>query len=113
MNTRSPASRDDEGSDEATLYLSAKLFTPDTLVATVLTLAIAPPTVLMLAIAPATVPISEASAATALMFVALPATEEMFELFPNARTFPQIKIDEKSIGGYDQLVEYFVDIKPV
>ena len=41
------------------------------------------------------------------------SAEEMFELFPNARTFPQIKIDEKSIGGYDQLVEYFVDIKPV
>ena len=32
------------------------------------------------------------------------SAEEMFELFPNARTFPQIKIDGKSIGGYDQLV---------
>ena len=32
------------------------------------------------------------------------SAEEMFELFPNAKTFPQIKIDGKSIGGYDQLV---------
>ena len=29
--------------------------------------------------------------------------EELFEIFPTARTFPQIKIDGESIGGYDQL----------
>ena len=32
--------------------------------------------------------------------------EQVFEVFPTARTFPQIKINDKSIGGYDQLVEY-------
>jgi len=29
--------------------------------------------------------------------------EELLELFPDARTFPQIKIDGQRIGGYDQL----------
>ena len=29
--------------------------------------------------------------------------EELFELFPTARTFPQIKVDGESIGGFDQL----------
>ena len=29
--------------------------------------------------------------------------EELFEIFPTARTFPQIKIDGESIGGFDQL----------
>jgi len=28
--------------------------------------------------------------------------EKMMELFPNARTFPQIKIDGESIGGYTE-----------
>lgn len=28
--------------------------------------------------------------------------EELFEKVPNARTFPQIWIDEKHVGGYDQ-----------
>ena len=32
--------------------------------------------------------------------------EEMFTMFPNARTFPQIRIKDENIGGYDQLVEY-------
>ena len=27
--------------------------------------------------------------------------EELFEQFPTARTFPQIKIDGKVIGGWD------------
>ena len=29
--------------------------------------------------------------------------EELLELFPTARTFPQIKVDGESIGGFDQL----------
>ena len=29
--------------------------------------------------------------------------EELFEEFPGARTFPQIRVDGKNIGGYDQL----------
>jgi glutaredoxin 3 len=32
--------------------------------------------------------------------------EELFEQFPGARTFPQIKIDGESIGGYQQLEEW-------
>ena len=28
--------------------------------------------------------------------------EELLELQPNARTFPQLFIDDKNIGGYDQ-----------
>ena len=32
--------------------------------------------------------------------------EEMFEMFPTARTFPQIRVDGNAIGGYDQLAEY-------
>ena len=28
--------------------------------------------------------------------------EKMMEMFPKARTFPQIKIDGKSIGGYTE-----------
>ena len=31
--------------------------------------------------------------------------EELFEKVPNAKTFPQIFIDGKSIGGYQQLEE--------
>lgn len=34
------------------------------------------------------------------------AREEIFELFPNARTFPQIIADGSAIGGYEQFVEY-------
>jgi len=29
--------------------------------------------------------------------------EEIFEIFPGARTFPQIKVDGESIGGYAEL----------
>tara|TARA_B100000927_G_C16470506_1_gene471363 strand:+ start:1633 stop:1869 length:237 start_codon:yes stop_codon:yes gene_type:complete len=29
--------------------------------------------------------------------------EQVFEEFPGARTFPQIKIDGETIGGYQQL----------
>jgi glutaredoxin 3 len=32
--------------------------------------------------------------------------EELFEQFPGARTFPQIKINDRVIGGYEQLVTY-------
>lgn len=31
--------------------------------------------------------------------------EEMFTMFPNARTFPQIKVDGNAIGGYTELEE--------
>tara|TARA_B110000444_G_scaffold257520_1_gene296114 strand:+ start:618 stop:851 length:234 start_codon:yes stop_codon:yes gene_type:complete len=29
--------------------------------------------------------------------------EQLFEQFPGAKTFPQIRIDGKAIGGYDEL----------
>lgn len=29
--------------------------------------------------------------------------EELFEQFPDARTFPQIRVDGEAIGGYDEL----------
>jgi|TARA_B110000503_G_scaffold141369_1_gene234683 glutaredoxin 3 len=32
--------------------------------------------------------------------------EELLESFPDARTVPQIMINGKKIGGYDQLVKY-------
>ena len=32
--------------------------------------------------------------------------EELFEKFPTARTFPQITVDDKSIGGYDDFKAY-------
>ena len=32
--------------------------------------------------------------------------EEVLELFPGARTFPQIKVNGKSIGGYDGFPQY-------
>ena len=32
--------------------------------------------------------------------------EQLFELAPTARTYPQIFIDGKPIGGYDQLTTY-------
>ena len=31
--------------------------------------------------------------------------EEMLEMFPTARTFPQIIMEGENIGGYDQLKE--------
>ena len=33
--------------------------------------------------------------------------EQLLEAVPNARTVPQIFINSKHIGGYDELVEYF------
>lgn len=32
--------------------------------------------------------------------------EELFEKFPTARTFPQIVVDGKSIGGYTEFESY-------
>jgi len=32
--------------------------------------------------------------------------EEVLEMFPGARTFPQIKVGGSSIGGYDKLGTY-------
>jgi len=32
--------------------------------------------------------------------------EQIFEMFPGAKTFPQICIDGKSVGGYSQMVTY-------
>jgi glutaredoxin-related protein len=32
--------------------------------------------------------------------------EGLFEMFPGARTFPQIKVHSESIGGYQELLEY-------
>ena len=37
--------------------------------------------------------------------------EELMEWFPTARTVPQIKINGKTIGGYDQLVNYIENTK--
>ena len=35
--------------------------------------------------------------------------EELFEQFPGARTFPQIRIDGKNIGGYDELWKWSIN----
>ena len=32
--------------------------------------------------------------------------EELFEVFPTARTFPQIIVGGNKVGGYEQMVEY-------
>jgi glutaredoxin len=32
--------------------------------------------------------------------------EELLEMFPDARTVPQIKVNGRSIGGFDQLLRY-------
>jgi len=36
--------------------------------------------------------------------------EQLLEAVPGARTVPQIFIDGKHIGGYDQLKEYFTKV---
>jgi glutaredoxin len=33
--------------------------------------------------------------------------QQLLETVPNARTVPQIFVDDKYIGSYDNLVEYF------
>ena len=35
--------------------------------------------------------------------------EELFEQFPNARTFPQIRVNGETIGGYDNLLEWHLN----
>tara|TARA_B100000900_G_scaffold75181_1_gene60065 strand:+ start:820 stop:1080 length:261 start_codon:yes stop_codon:yes gene_type:complete len=35
--------------------------------------------------------------------------EVIMEQFPGARTFPQIKVNGKAIGGYEQLTQYIED----
>jgi len=35
--------------------------------------------------------------------------EELFEEFPEARTFPQIKVGTNPVGGYEGLVKYIED----
>lgn len=35
--------------------------------------------------------------------------DELLVEFPNARTFPQIKVDGTAIGGYDDLVKWHKD----
>ena len=37
--------------------------------------------------------------------------EELFEKFPTARTFPQITIDGKSIGGYTEFEAFIKENK--
>ena len=42
------------------------------------------------------------------------SVEELYEAVgKQVRTMPQIKIDGKLIGGYNQLVEHFADMKKV
>jgi glutaredoxin 3 len=33
--------------------------------------------------------------------------DEVFEQFPNARTFPQIKVNDEAIGGYNEFSALF------
>jgi len=37
--------------------------------------------------------------------------EDLLKLQPNARTFPQVFIDDKNIGGYDQFKEHLDEQK--
>lgn len=37
--------------------------------------------------------------------------EQLLESVPTARTVPQIFLDDKLIGGYDDLVKYFNEVK--
>tara|TARA_B100000073_G_scaffold122616_1_gene99941 strand:+ start:1696 stop:1962 length:267 start_codon:yes stop_codon:yes gene_type:complete len=44
------------------------------------------------------------------MMESFSSVDEMLEdIGKKVRTMPQIKIDDKLIGGYNQLVEYFVE----
>ena len=36
--------------------------------------------------------------------------EELFKIFPQARTFPQIKIDDQVIGGLTDFVDYLQNL---
>lgn len=35
--------------------------------------------------------------------------EELMEMFPNARTVPQIKVHGQAVGGYDAFAQYIDD----
>ena len=35
--------------------------------------------------------------------------DEVFENFPGARTFPQIKVYNTAVGGYEQFLQYIED----
>ena len=35
--------------------------------------------------------------------------EQIMEMFPTARTFPQIVINGQNVGGYDQFTQYIDD----
>ena len=35
--------------------------------------------------------------------------EEVLEIFPGARTFPQIIVNDNKVGGYHELVQYIED----
>jgi len=37
--------------------------------------------------------------------------EQLFEAVPNVKSVPQIFIDEKYVGGFDDLVKYFNEVK--
>ena len=37
--------------------------------------------------------------------------EQLLESVPNAKTVPQIFLDDKYIGGYDDLVKYYSEAK--
>jgi len=37
--------------------------------------------------------------------------DELLEMFPTAKTFPQIKIDGEAIGGYDELWKWSLNQK--
>ena len=40
-------------------------------------------------------------------------TKLMKDIGKQVRTMPQIKIDDKLVGGYNQLIEYFADLGKV
>jgi glutaredoxin len=35
--------------------------------------------------------------------------EEVFEQFPGAKTFPQIKVNSRAVGGYETFMKYLDD----
>ena len=37
--------------------------------------------------------------------------DELLQMFPEAKTFPQIKVDGESIGGYDELWKWSLNQK--
>ena len=41
------------------------------------------------------------------MFLPLASKEDLLKVVPNAKTVPQIFIEDRYIGGYTELMEYF------